>query len=148
MQYHVHVNTNMRHTFSVLLVTLLGSGMFFAWYALGEQFAAYYAAGNSFVTPIHPALTPCFYGSCAFIGAFVWALVLWRTHSASYTWLYRFLVFCTLFAGAVVAYESLMYAKLIPTLPFNCAPGVHPLNTPCFVGMLFFMVSAVIARKI
>lgn len=127
---------------SFLLVVLLGSGMVFAWYALGEQISAYYAAGNSFVAPIHPVLTPCFYGSCAFVVAFVWALVLWRTQGTSHVWMFRFLVFCTIFAAVVVAYESLIYAHVIPSLPFNCAPGVHPLNTACFTGMLFFMVSA------
>jgi hypothetical protein len=127
---------------------MLGVGMCVAWYALGNQFAAYYNAAYTFAPPIHPVLTPCFYGSCAFVIVFVWALlIVFRAQQMS-IWLVRLLAFCTVFAGAVVLYESLMYAHIIPTFVVNCSPGVHPLRTPCFTGLLFFAVSYVLARAI
>lgn len=134
--------------FRVILVFVLGAGMCSAWYALGNQFAAYYSTVHTFAPPIHPMLTPCFYGSCAFVVAFVWALVLVIKKHPITRWVVWFLGFCTIFAGGVVAYESLMYAQIIPTFIVNCAPGVHPLRTPCFTGMLFFAVSYVLARVI
>ena len=136
---------NTTNFLSYILAGILGSGMVCAWYALGEQFIAYNNAQTSFVPLVHPMLTPCFYGSCAFVAAFVWSLLLVAYPNAPYRWFVRFLALCTLFAFAVVVYESLMYMHIIPTLIVNCSPGVHPLHTPCFSGMLFFAVSYVIA---
>lgn len=138
-----------------LLVFVLGGGVVFSWHALGLQFAQFIAQyGTLFqftgITNANPLLTPCFYGSCAFVVAFVWALVLTTSYNhRSMRWLVRFLMFGVCFALIVLTYEALEYFKVFSVgVPISCAPGVHPLETPCFTGLLFFMGSALVAWRV
>ena len=89
--------------------------------------------------------------SVAFAVAFVWALVVYMTprlqHARILWWLRAFLVFGTVFALCVLVYEALEYYHVLTLgTSLSCAPGVHPLATPCFIGFLFYATSALVAH--
>jgi hypothetical protein len=126
---------------------ILVGGTVFAWSKLLGQFDNFkmvYGTVFRFKDCVisNPFLTPCFWGSMAFIFATVWAFSNWL--KPGYTrqrYLRNFLLFCVFFAGSVVAYEFIEYYKLLGanTVSISCAPGVFPLLTPCFTGLLFFL---------
>lgn len=125
---------------------LLG-GMVFAWTRLIMQFRNFHALYGTIwrfrdCTLPNPMATACFYGSLAFVAAFIWSLTLVQKPSlVSQRRLRNFLLFCVVFAGSVVSYETADYLKLIPGggVPVSCTPGVNPILTPCFYGLLFFL---------
>lgn len=131
---------------------LLFGGTVFAWSALLAQFGDSPFFGG---TGANPLLTACFYGSVAFLVALFWSVRAYQNQSsASERRLRGFLLFCVAFAASVVAYEAVVFYKLlgIGTNAFICTPGVHPLQTPCFIGLLFFtgafIVSASAVRRV
>ena len=125
---------------------LLVGGTVFAWSRLIPKFQDFYATyGTLFrfrdCTLPNPMATACFYGSLAFIFALIWAfMVIQKPTLVSQRRLRNFLLFCVVFAGSVVTYEILDYYKLIPAtgVIVSCTPGLNPLLTPCFYGLLFF----------
>lgn len=136
-------------------LVLLG-GTVFAWSQLVPQFIDFYALyGDPFrfqdcAIP-NPLATACLYGSLAFIVAFIWSLrILQRGNKTSQKYLKNFLIFCVLFAASVFLFEVADYYKLIPsgTPSVSCSPGVQPLATPCFYGMLFFIAALTSASGI
>jgi hypothetical protein len=131
-----------------LCTLILGAGVISAWSALVAQFrdflAAYgtlWHASTTFVG--NPLLTPCLYGSVAFLAALIWSLALHiRPGEASEKWLGRFLIFGIVFAALVVGYDCADYLHLFSFgIPLVCKPGVNPLYTPCFRGLLFFIAA-------
>lgn len=128
-----------------LSLTLLG-GSLFAWTTLYGQFQQFFGLyGTLFrfadcIMP-NPLITPCFYGAVAFLVALGWSVYLIaRPDARSSIWLSRLLLFGVFFALAVLGYEAAEYYKWIDFggVSVSCAPGVHPLATPCFTGFLFF----------
>jgi hypothetical protein len=128
---------------------LLFGGTIFAWSKLIPQFSNFHALYgtlfrfNDCVVP-NPFLTACLYGSMAFLVALYWSVRVYQNHEyISERRLRNFLLFCVAFAGSVVAYEAVVYYHLFgpSTTAFICTPGVHPLQTPCFYGMLFFIAA-------
>ena len=148
-------NKSIQHLFIVQAMILLW-GTFFAWSKLIPQmrdFQGLYGTLFYFTDCAipNPLTTACFYGSVAFMVACIWAL--WMLQGPSETSARRlraFLVFCVVFAGSVVLYEAADYYKLFAgdALPISCSPGVHPLKTPCFYGMLFFLSACIVASSI
>jgi len=141
------MNTIRPRTLLALQVLLLLAGSMFAWVKLVPQFTGFYALYGTFlrvsdcVIP-NPFTTACLYGSTAFLVALVWSLGAYQKPDlASERRLRNFLLFCVAFAASVVAYEAVEYYKLFgpSTSAFICTPGVSPLQTPCFIGMLFFI---------
>jgi len=136
-----------------VLPTFLAAGTLFAWYNVSLQFSkffVYYDTVFHFQNCIvpNPLLTPCFYGATAFAVAFMWSIVLaLKPNQRSFTWLIRFLLFGVCFALVVLAYETLDFYKLIDLggVSISCSPGVFPLKTPCFGGLLFFLFAYVAA---
>ncbi|OGE88290.1 MAG: hypothetical protein A3J07_00660 [Candidatus Doudnabacteria bacterium RIFCSPLOWO2_02_FULL_49_13] len=140
-------------------VLLLG-GMVFAWSRLLGQFQNFQELyGTLFrfrdCTLPNPILTACFYGSLAFVAAFIWSFTLVQHPTlVSQRRLRNFLLFGVVFAGSVVGYETADYFKWLPgpAVPVSCTPGINPLLTPCFYGLLFFLaaflVSIVITRRL
>ena len=125
---------------------LLFGGAIFAWSKLLPQFGDFQ---SRYGTLLHfndlsipnPFLTACLYGSLAFLVALYWSCRVYQDpHLVSARRLRNFLLFCVIFAASVVAYEAaLFYGLLAPgAVPVTCTPGVHPLYTPCFYGLLFF----------
>lgn len=133
-------------------VVLLG-GTIFAWSKLLPQFGNFQAIyGTIFrfrdcVIP-NPLATACFYGSMAFIFATVWSFFVWNNSSHFHErYLRNFLLFCVVFAGSVVSYEFADYYKLFGanSVIITCTPGLFPLLTPCFTGLIFFLTSYIIS---
>lgn len=91
----------------------------------------------------NPLLTPCLYGSLAFLVALVWSVYLHiEPNEASEKWLGRLLVFGIAFATLVVSYECADYFGLFKFgVPFVCSPGVNPVYTACFRGLIFFIAA-------
>ena len=129
---------------------LIAGGTVFAWSKLIPQFQVFYAEyGTLFkfegcVIP-NPIATPCFWGSVAFVVALLWSLsLLINEFSArSQWWLRNLLAFGVIFAATVVTFEFLQYYKVIGGPVISCSPGVFPLKTPCFTGLIFFLLSFV-----
>lgn len=114
---------------------ILFAGAAFAWSKLIPQLVIF--------SP-NPFLTACFYGSSAFLIVLFWSVRVYQTpNERSERWLSYLLLFCVVFAASVVAYEAVEYYHLFgpPTSAFICAPGVPPTKTPCFIGMIFFMIA-------
>jgi len=131
---------------------VLFGGMVFAWSKLIPQLVDFYARYGTFfrvsdcVVP-NPFLTACLYGSLAFAGALYWSLRVYLSPAyMSERYLRNFLVFCVAFAGSVVLSETVEYYKLFTgVVSVTCSPGVAPVATPCFTGMIFFIVALVMA---
>lgn len=140
----------------IVQTAVLFGGTIFAWSKLLPQMRDFWGLyGTLFhfadcAIP-NPLTTACFYGSVAFVAALVWSTYLIGSPSERrMKYLRDFLVFCVGFAASVFLYEAADYYKLFAgdALPISCSPGVHPLQTPCFYGMLFFISAAVVARVI
>lgn len=133
----------------ILQSLILLGGTVFAWSKLIPQLRDFLALYGTFfrfsdcVIP-NPFLTACFYGSAAFLVALFWSLAVYQHPSyASERRLRNFLLFGVVFAASVVSYEAALYYKLLAagSVPVTCTPGVSPVETPCFTGMLFFIAA-------
>jgi hypothetical protein len=126
---------------------ILVGGTVFAWSKLLGQFDNFkFVYGTIFrfqdCVIQNPFLTPCFWGSLAFIIATVVSFFIWiKPVYTRERYLRNFLLFCVFFAGSVVVYEFVEYYKLFGanTVSVSCTPGVFPLFSPCFTGLLFFL---------
>jgi hypothetical protein len=141
-----------------LQTLLLAAGTIFSWSRVVVQFQTFIQRyGTIFrikdcAFP-NPFVTACFYGSVAFIVALVWSGVILQSQTPnpkSERYLRNFLLFCIFFALSVLTFEFLTYYKVFRTSApiVSCSPGVFPLYTPCFIGMLFFLASYLVARYI
>lgn len=127
---------------------LLFGGTIFAWSKLLPQIANFQSLyGTLFrfdnLSIPNPLLTACLYGSIAFLVALYWSVSLYQNPKyVSERRLRNFLFFCVVFAGSVVLSEVAVYYKLFTTaISVTCSPGVPPIETPCFYGMLFFIAA-------
>ena len=132
---------SLTRTEKLLLVQtlVLFGGSAFAWSKLIPQFVSF--------SP-NPFLTACLYGSTAFLAVLFWSVRVYQKPSyQSERYLRNFLLFCVVFAASVVSYEAVMYYHLFgsSTNVFICTPGVPPTQTPCFVGMLFFIAAFLVS---
>lgn len=133
-------------------VLVLVGGTAFAWSKLIPQFQNFFALyGTLFrfsgcAVP-NPLATACLYGSTAFLVALFWSVTVYQNPQyASQRRLRNFLLFCVVFAGSVVLYETAEYYKLFTSaVSVTCTPGAFPLATPCFYGMLFFIAAFTIS---
>jgi len=140
---------------------LLAAGTAFSWLTLVADYRRFFAAGGhafelSGCVVQNPLVTPCFYGALAFLGAFIWSIVVLRSppHAAlarerGLAWL---LAAGTLFAWGNFAYEVFRFvsARTVPSA-FSCPPGDsagNPLLAPCFYGALIFLAALVTALVI
>jgi hypothetical protein len=127
---------------------LLGLGVVSSWTALASQFIAFlqtygtlWHVSTSVAT--NPVLTPCLYGSLAFLAAFIWSCaLLLRPNLSGDIWLNRLLLFGAVFAAAVVLYDCSQYYKLFSLgVPLVCSPQANPFFTACFRGLVLFVAS-------
>lgn len=134
-----------------LLVGTLLAGTLFAWSKLIPQLTNFYTLYGTFfrsnVAVPNPLLTACLYGSTAFLVALYWSFRVYRHPSAtSERYLRNFLVFCTAFAGSVVLSEMAEYYHwFASSVSVSCSPGIPPVQTPCFFGMLFFIAALAVS---
>jgi uncharacterized membrane protein YbhN (UPF0104 family) len=119
---------------------ILGLGVVSAWSALILQFSNFYGAVAG---ATNPYLTPCLYGSLCFLAALAWSgYLIVRPNAQSEVWLQRLLAFGIVFAAVVVAYDCADYLGLFRFgVPIVCSPGVNPIYTPCFRGLVFFALA-------
>lgn len=142
------MNITEKNLLGIQALVLLG-GTIFAWSKLILQFDNFYSLYGTFlrfndITIPNPLTTACFYGSLAFLVALFWSARMYQdTSHRSERLLRNFLLFCVVFAVSVFAYELIVFYKLFGfhANAFICTPGVHPTQTPCFYGMLFFIVA-------
>lgn len=128
-----------------LRTTILGLGIISAWSALVAQFVRFY--GGAYLAT-NPYLTPCLYGSLAFLVALAWsAYLILYPNLNSEKWLQRLLIFGVVFAALVVTYDCLDYLHLFSFgVPIVCTPGVNSIYTPCFRGLIFFLLAYIAGR--
>jgi hypothetical protein len=140
---------------TILLVQsfVLLCGTLFAWSKLIPQISNFQALyGTIFrykdCTVPNPFLTACFFGSLAFIVALLWSSrVLQEPSHTKERRLRNFLLFCVIFAGSILLYEFADFYKLFKSggIPISCSPGEEPWKTPCFFGLIFFLLSYITA---
>ncbi len=148
----------MSKKFLALQSILLGAGVVYSWSKVVIQFETFQKMyGTIFrikdCAYPNPLVTACFYGAVAFLIAFIWSVIVLQSKKVSLkqqTYLRNFLLFGVVFAGSVVTFEFLLYYKIIKTSQpiVACSPGVFPLQTPCFVGMMVFLASFIVAAYI
>lgn len=141
-----------------LQTLVLAGGVVFSWSRVVVQLQTFYARYGTFFrindcTIPNPFVTACFYGAVAFVVALVWSGIILQSETfnlKSERYLRNFLLFGVCFALSVLSYEFLLYYKIIKSSGpiISCSPGVFPLQTPCFVGLIFFLISFFVARHI
>lgn len=134
---------------------ILLAGTLFTWSKLIPQVISYFELYGTFfkiggLQP-NPFLTACLYGSLAMLASFVLSVLLLRNFDPKrQKYLLYLLWFGVAFALAIVSYEFYtFYCAPETTSNFiSCSPGVHPLKTPCFAGLLFFLAGALTATQL
>lgn len=141
-----------------LQAVVIFSGVFWAWYNVIKEFKIFYLYENrifKFVdcTITNPILTPCFWGACAFLIAFILSLIVLKKSGTAKIKLQKALKLLTLagtlFAWGVVSFESYKYfsTKMQPIQ--TCTGYVqNPLYSSCFVGAIIFTLSLILASKL
>ena len=101
----------------------------------------------------NPVITPCFYGSLAFLATFAWAFTILRSAPEAVLKRQRGLQLLlgagTIFAWGNFSYEVYRFLQPQPAASaFSCPAGelpVNPLMTPCFYGALIFLTALVVS---
>jgi hypothetical protein len=137
---------------------LIAGGTVYSWSRVVIQFQTFYQKyGTIFrikdCTYPNPVVTACFYGAVAFAAALIWSINIYIKKEFDLKlerYLRNFLLFGVFFAASVLAFEFLLYYKIYrPAGPIiACSPGVFPLKTPCFYGMLTFLAAFLLSYYI
>ncbi len=151
-------SSSLRRTLPLVQVVVLGIGVVFSWTALVLDYRRFFASGGhvleiSGCAVANPVMTPCFYGALAFLAAFLWAVVIWRSapdaaarRQRNLEWL---LIGGTAFAWGNFAWLVYLFLQPRPAASaFSCPPGevvVYPLTAPCFYGALIFLAALVVS---
>lgn len=141
----------------VLFLILLG-GSIFAWYTVVNDFILFYGAEGTLLKVAgcarpNPVTTPCFYGAFAFVATMIWSFLIWQKKVKNparqilyLTWL---LVGCVLFAWTnfFITLSEYLRATVTATTAIGCSGMlvINPLNTPCFIGSMFFLTALVVS---
>lgn len=137
-----------------LLPLILLAGTTFAWYTVFTDFIKFYAAEGTIlkvadcVIP-NPVTTPCFYGAFAFLGAFIWSLIILGfgeiKQKKHYLFLRWFLVASNIFAWTnfCIILSRFIRAHGAPAIGCSGQITANPLNTPCFIGSMIFALALI-----
>ena len=137
-------------------VWVLVAGSLFAWYTVYVDFARFYGIEGTLLkikdcAVPNPVVTPCFYGAIAFILALAWSIKIYKSAAdqqiiceKKLRWL---LVASVLFAWGnfVYIFTKFYQAGFNPTAGCSGVVTTSPFLTPCFFGMLFFILALIIA---
>ena len=146
----------------ILLQTItLAVGSFIGWREVIAE-VNYYCDANAFgiggltsfsgTLTTNPILTPCFWGSIAFVIALVWSLMILFNKSVKWQkvqmrnifWL---LLGATIFAWTNTSYTFYKYYADNPGIPYFGCPAEridNPFTTACFMGATAFLVALII----
>lgn len=137
-------------------------GTIFAWFTVYSDFIRFYNLyGNitrisNCVIP-NPVTTACFYGSFAFLGAFIWSLFINKASNpkkiTNQKKLHLLLIGSTIFAFSNLALEvkNFYFSEASNQVSCSGIPSDNIFVTPCFIGSMFFLgsliISLIIKRK-
>jgi len=137
-------------------------GTIFAWFTVYSDFTRFYnlyedlTRISNCVIP-NPVTTACFYGSFAFLGAFIWSLVINKASipkkKTNQKKLHILLIGSTIFAFSNLALEiyNFYFSKDSSQISCSGVPSDNIFVTPCFIGSMFFLgsliISSIIKRK-
>ena len=135
---------------------LLLMGTLFAWFTVYSDFIRFYNLYGD-ITKIsgcaipNPVTTACFYGSFAFLGAFIWSLFINKTTAAkkiaNQKKLHLLLIGSTIFAFSNLSLEVYNFYFNSASGQVSCSgvPATNIFATPCFIGSMFFLGSLIIS---
>lgn len=136
-------------TQSLLLLT----GVLFSGFNLIKNFILFYQVEGTIFKIYdcsipNPVTEACFYGSLAFLGAFIWSVFIYKkgtTKAQNYLW--WFLGAGTIFAWYNVTKEFLAFygPHVGQILACGGRPIVNPFLTPCFTGASIFLFATILA---
>jgi hypothetical protein len=144
--------TMKKYYIAQLAVLLAGNAV--AWNAVYDDFARFFGAGGKLLQVAgcsvpNPITTPCFYGAFGFLGALVWAWIIFKKTDTiarvrQQKYLSWFLVGCTLFGGFnfTKLYLSYLHGS---TIGCSGAAMTTPFATPCFYGASVFFLSLLVS---
>jgi hypothetical protein len=148
----------MRKKLLLLQTLILAGGLVYSWSRVIIQFQTFYQTYGTILkikdcTYPNPLATACFYGAVMFLVTFIFSLALYLQpllNEKRERLLRNLLAFGSVFAASVLTYEFLLYYKIVRVTGaiISCSPGIYPLKTPCFIGLLFFFVSFLVAAQI
>ena len=131
-------------TTKLFRIALLAAGALVSWYTVLSQFFTQYSYCGTVLPASQcliqsPFVTPCFYGACAFLMAFIASVWMYkRDNDAHEAYLRNFLLFGLVFALSVLTVECAQYFDLLGGPSIGCTPGSNPLLSPCAAGALLF----------
>ena len=141
-------------TWMDMQVAVLAAGALFAWSIVATDLYRFTLTGGDLTqfrgTALpNPLLTACFYGALVLTVALRWAIRLQRRRDAvggeyHLAWL---LLAGTLFTLGSLAYQCSAWSGAHePGGPAVCTGGalLDPLQTPCFVGFLFYLAGLLV----
>ncbi len=96
----------------------------------------------------NPVTTACFYGSFAFLIAYIWSyLIINRKinkQRKSQRHLIYFLIGCTIFAWSNLSLLLYRFYIVVSRLGCSGATTTNPFMTPCFAGSVLFLGALVV----
>ncbi len=142
-----------------LLALILLAGTIFSWYTVYNDFARFYGVYqtvfrvNNCIIP-NPVVTPCFYGAFAFLGAFIWSILILKKSEEKHPTQYRNLIY--LLIGSNIFAWSNFLLQLLKFLRAGSKPVIgcsgqlmtNPFTTPCFIGSAFFVGALIVCSLI
>lgn len=139
-----------------LLQAVLIVGIAVAFFAIYQDFMRFYQIEGVWFKfkdceTIHPFLTPCFWGGWAFVGAYIWVVLIYtKKLQNQLTKLVWFLMGGVIFAWSSFANELYKYSEARGQEYVGCSGAIvsNPFLTPCFYGSVLFLLALVIAYKI
>jgi len=131
-------------------------GTMFAWFTVYTDFVRFYAFYgdltriNNCVIP-NPVTTACFYGSFAFLGAFIWSLIINKVSKVKKIFnqkrLHFLLIGSTIFAftNLSLSVYNFYFNKASEKISCSGVQADSIFVTPCFIGSMFFLGSLIIS---
>lgn len=145
----------MNKLFKIQSFVLL-AGTIFAWYTVYSDFSRFYHIYGT-ITKIkgcfipNPVTTPCFYGSFAFLAAFIWSLFILKKKQGEKIIqekrLKILLIASTIFAWSNFFLEMFKFYTSKAGTQVSCSgiPTDNIFLTPCFMGSTIFLIALIIS---
>ncbi len=131
-------------------------GTAFAWFTVYSDFSRFYHIYGTIIKikgcfiP-NPITTPCFYGSFAFLAAFIWSLYILKKKQGDKIIqekrLIILLIASTIFAWSNFFLEMFKFYTSKAGTQVSCSgiPTDNIFLTPCFIGSTLFLFSLIVS---